>query len=84
LTHWQAWAVAIVVPLAAAHAAWVLIGPAARRRLMRWLAGAPLPRRWRQRLQHAPAGGGACGCDGCPTGEAPASRTAVVTVHRRH
>jgi hypothetical protein len=83
MTDWQAWVVAIVVPLATAHAGWALIGPAGRRRLTRWLAAAPLPQRWRQRLQRAPAGGDACGCDGCGASNASASRPVVVKLHRR-
>ncbi|MFO1219973.1 MAG: hypothetical protein U1E89_16520 [Burkholderiaceae bacterium] len=80
----QLWAVAIVVPLCAAHAAWALSGASARRFVAARLVRLPVPRWWRGRLQRHAAPAGGCGCDGCdhraPT---PASGAAVVRVHLR-
>lgn len=47
-------AVAIIVPLCALYAAWLLVGMAGRRRVAAWLATWPLPAAWRRRLQQPP------------------------------
>jgi len=46
--------VAIVVPLWALYAVWLLIGAGTRRRAAAWLATWPLPAAWRRRLKQPP------------------------------
>jgi hypothetical protein len=83
VSGWQAWVVAIVVPLAALHVAWALAGDAARRRLCAVLATAPLPAAWRGRLRRHAAPRGSCACSGCDGATSTPPRAAVVQVHRR-
>jgi hypothetical protein len=78
--------VVVIVLLCALHAAWRLSGAAARRRVARWLARAPMPEAWAQRLRRVDDAS-ACGCDSCDRA-APAAPTTpatvrVVRLHRR-
>jgi len=78
-------AVAVIVPLCALYAAWLLIGAPARRRVAAWLAAMPLPAAWARRLAGTAAAASACGCDGCDKNEGAAATSAqsIVRVHRR-
>ena len=76
-------AVAIIVPLSALYAIWQLIGSAARRRVVAWLARGPWPAALRSRLARAHAAAPACGCDGCPAADLERSARSIVRVHRR-
>jgi hypothetical protein len=84
----QGIAVAVIVPLCALYGVWTLIGAAARRRVVSWLATRPLPAAWRRRLERADASANASGCDGCDNNtdaarkKPPATQT-IVRVHRR-
>jgi hypothetical protein len=82
----QGVAVTLIVLLCALHAAWRLSGVAARRRVAAWLARAPMPAAWAQRLRRGDDAA-ACGCDGCdraaPSAAAAPTTVRVVRLHRR-
>jgi hypothetical protein len=86
MTNWQTWAVAIVVPVCALHAAWRLAGAGARHRALAWLARTAWPKSWRrswhQTLQRAEGESGGCGCAGCDRAHPASPPSAVVLVHR--
>lgn len=83
MSGWQAWAVAIVVPPAALHVAWTLVGDSARRRLLAAMASAPLPPAWREPLKRRATRRDTCACSGCDGAAAKPPRVAVVRLHRR-
>jgi len=75
----QGVAVTLIVLLCALHAAWRLSGAAARRRVAAWLARAPMPAAWVQRLRRGDDKS-ACGCDGCDRAAPVAPNASPTTV----
>lgn len=84
----QAVLVGLLVAVSAVYAAWTLMPARARRALARRLLAAwPVLGRVSGlggALQRANRGGGACGCDDCPSGAAPTpgATVAPIRLHR--